>query len=249
VGASRTIPRNMMSNYNPITGEEDPKTLENIFVLCHQCIMDNIIVNAPRSYISLLNYNKHKTAWYNTQIKIKMDLEADKLVLMDNIINMKHNMEILRSEDNRINQEIIDLQNNLSLDREKCNKLKSTQTIHYNICHNITEDAKRMREYVKSITNKCKINLIQTQDRIGKLYEDILIKNRENTEELETQFTMEISSNAPCQICKNGKLSIYLDPCGHCICKRCKEGVINSGSQCPYCRGDISMYKPLYLGF
>ena len=47
VGASRTIPRNMMSNYNPITGEEPPKTLENIYVLCMKCVMDDVIVDAP----------------------------------------------------------------------------------------------------------------------------------------------------------------------------------------------------------
>jgi len=249
VGASRTIPRNMMTNYNPITGEEPTKSMENIVILCLRCVIDDVIVEAPRSYASMLNYNKRNTSWYNTQIKIKMDMEADKMVLMEGIYDLQSNLELLRMEHNKLKQDIIDLNGNLSLDRAKYKKLRSIQSMNKSICTNITEDGKRMLEHIKQVSNKCKNNLAKTQERINMWYEELSEKNRENVEDIESQFTMEISNEAPCQICKTAKLSIFLDPCGHCVCKRCKEGVINSGDQCPYCRASISNYKSLYLGF
>ena len=78
--------------------------------------MDDVIVDAPRTYSSILMYNKKNTPWYNTQIKIKMDLEAEKMLLMEEVYNLQSNMEFLRTEHNRIKQEVINTERNLSLD-------------------------------------------------------------------------------------------------------------------------------------
>ena len=47
-----------------------------------------------------------------------------------------------------------------------------------------------------------------------------------------------------CTICMEFKLEYFIDPCGHTLCKNCKEKLNN---KCFYCRNKITGFKKLFL--
>jgi hypothetical protein len=47
-----------------------------------------------------------------------------------------------------------------------------------------------------------------------------------------------------CTICMESKLEYFIDPCGHTLCKNCKDKLNN---KCFYCRNKISGFKKLFL--
>ena len=48
-----------------------------------------------------------------------------------------------------------------------------------------------------------------------------------------------------CYVCLERGISMYIEPCGHVLCKSCSEGTLQS---CPFCRADINCFKKLLLG-
>ena len=101
---------------------------------------------------------------------------------------------------------------------------------------------------MRNIYDECHNVLINNVDQIDKLYETVLKKSRENIELIDSTYNMEVSGDAPCQICKVGRINIFLEPCGHCVCFNCKEKIIETNN-CPFCRTNLLSYKKLYLGF
>jgi len=50
-----------------------------------------------------------------------------------------------------------------------------------------------------------------------------------------------------CQICLEHQVEFFIDPCGHALCKNCKDKCEKVSSTCHYCRTKKNGYKRLYL--
>jgi hypothetical protein len=50
-----------------------------------------------------------------------------------------------------------------------------------------------------------------------------------------------------CQICLENQVDYFVDPCGHTICKTCKNTCENKSKNCHYCRTVKNGYKRLYI--
>jgi len=56
----------------------------------------------------------------------------------------------------------------------------------------------------------------------------------------------DIMSNYMCFLCLERPVNVFIDPCGHVICDECsKRSALN---MCPYCRGQVNLFKKMYLG-
>jgi hypothetical protein len=56
----------------------------------------------------------------------------------------------------------------------------------------------------------------------------------------------DIMSNYMCFLCLERPVDIFIDPCGHVICKTCSER--SNLLVCPYCRASVRNYKKMFLG-
>ena len=246
VGASKTIPRHLMDMVEIDTTSS--VKMENIFILCHKCIMDDYLVEAPRNYKSLINYKKRKTSWFATQLKINSDLEKELINMYDEEFRLKGHISVLTDENNIIKQKVIDLQSNIEIETEKYHRYNDVIAENGKLINNLTSESDKMEKYIKSATLKCKSNITKTQLKMTELYDNYIKKVQENANILDSIFQMENNSDAPCQICRIKKIGIFLDTCGHCLCSNCSDMIINEG-KCPYCKTIIMEHKKIFLGF
>jgi hypothetical protein len=56
----------------------------------------------------------------------------------------------------------------------------------------------------------------------------------------------DIMSNYMCFLCLERPVDVFIDPCGHVICKTCSDR--SALNMCPYCRAQVRQYKKMYLG-
>lgn len=56
----------------------------------------------------------------------------------------------------------------------------------------------------------------------------------------------DIMSNYMCFLCLERPIDMFIDPCGHVICKTCSER--SNLLVCPYCRVSVRQYKKMFLG-
>ena len=246
VGASKTIPRYLMDMAE--VNITSSIKMENIFILCHKCIMDDYLIEAPRNYKSLVNYKKRKTSWFSTQLKINSDLEKEVITMYDEEFRLRGQLSTLTDENNIIKQRVIDLQSNIEIESEKYHRYNDVISENGKLINNLTSESDKMEKYVKNATLKCKSNITKTQLKMNELYDNYIKKVQENANILDSIFQMENSSEAPCQICRVKKIGIFLDPCGHCLCTNCSDMIINDG-KCPYCKTIIMEHKKMFLGF
>lgn len=256
VGASRTLPRESLSNTN-----SPNLILENIFVLCHKCILDTNITKAPINYRSLIINHRKRTDWYATLHKINMDLEKEKMTMLDREIMLHNQVNNLKNEINSIQQDIINLKNNMEI--EKAKYLKYSEQLDNNviICREITvqkeqlrkcfeDDVVQLKKFTKNTMYKCNTYVEEVCNKMTDAYNKIIDGNKKDADTLDSIFNMEIIGNAPCQICKNRKIGIFLNPCGHCICEECSiRFQSETESTCPFCKSFVMKYMKMYLGF
>jgi hypothetical protein len=56
----------------------------------------------------------------------------------------------------------------------------------------------------------------------------------------------DIMSNYMCFLCLERPIDMFIDPCGHVLCKPCSER--SNLLVCPYCRASVRQYKKMFLG-
>lgn len=56
----------------------------------------------------------------------------------------------------------------------------------------------------------------------------------------------DIMSNYMCFLCLERPIDIFMDPCGHVMCKPCSER--SNLLVCPYCRSSVRGFKKMFLG-
>lgn len=101
---------------------------------------------------------------------------------------------------------------------------------------------------VRDILEK-KVENYYTTLNIDKLIENYNNKN-EIFEKVKYKINLITGTILPttiCQICIENQVDFFVDPCGHTICKTCKEMVENKSNNCHYCRTSRKGYKRLYL--
>ena len=84
---------------------------------------------------------------------------------------------------------------------------------------------------------------------IDQLIENYTKKNQE-FEKIKYKISLITQTFLPttiCQICLENQVDYFIDPCGHTICKLCKEMCENKSLKCHYCRTPRKSYKRIYL--
>jgi len=256
VGGSRTLPRESLSNVNmPLV------VMENVFVLCHKCVLDTNITEAPRNYRSIIvNYRK-RTDWFATLHKINMDLEQEKMTMLDREITLQRHVNQLRNEINSIQQDIVDLKTNMKIEEAKYFNYSAQLENNLTICKELIiqkdelrksfeGDVEQLKKFTKHTMRKCNTYVEEVCGKMTDTYHKIVQDNQKDADTLDSMFNMEIIGNAPCQICRNKKISIFLNPCGHCICEGCSNRFVEENNlTCPFCKSYVVKYMKMYLGF
>ena len=198
--------------------------------------------------------------------EINSTSRIDYATLFDKIKSKLHNINLDFEFDVKIEMEYTE--NVLAFKKQICdvylnfmhsdNALKNAREKFTNFSENIQNCLKTIitceTEYSQDDVTLKKI----LEDKIESYYTfldiDSLIdnfnKNFKEFERVKYKTSLLVGSILPttiCQICLENQVDYFIDPCGHTICKTCKQVCENKSNSCHYCRTQRKSYKKLYL--
>ena len=203
--------------------------------------------------------NFHQSSKYNDVFsKIKDTLllltESDNIDFSEKYretINPKYNLDQTTNTINELKRNIVDIHTKkIHYDNLYYTNKQKYEEFSNNIFASITS-IDTFKEDPKN--DQLKEMLI---DRIGCFYNELNLDSlKENLKIISKEFTYMkqylielsgISNPITCQICLENQIEYFIDPCGHTLCKNCKDKTSNT-RVCHICRAVKGTLKRLYL--
>lgn len=234
----------------------------------------------PMNYSSVLPSMDNTTDnfYYLVENRVKNNKSSEKaVVLKDRLLKELQEMDDysideLKKKENPLLEEFNDF---LKKFKEDYHKLQD-EFIEIDIT--MEKEIKTVKENIKNLETM--INFINNLDNSLKeddICKEILSKINELTEKIEKNSTFEeakklysekrfelnkyfdiiksfnnLNVSNICPLCLTNKIDLYIDPCGHCCCKTCKDRLLRyegscRDSNCFICRKRINTFNNIYL--
>lgn len=262
---------------NDISLHGNPEIQENFSETIHLQDFNTI---GPMNYSSVLPSMDNTTDnfYYLVENRVKKTKGSEKaVVLKDRLLKELHEMDDnlideFEKKDNPILNEFNDV---LKKFKDGYQKLqdefieidttmqKEIKTVKENIKNletmiefiNKLDESLKQDEICKEILNKIneltnKIEKNSTFEQAKKIYSEKRFELNKYFDIIKSLNNLNVSNTCP--LCLTNKIELYIEPCGHCCCKTCKDRLLQyEGScrdaNCFICRKRINNFNKIYL--
>jgi hypothetical protein len=239
---------------------QENNEVEPIFIASNNQDYSNYMSDTHITFIPLLDYN-NLHSFNNEELDIFHDIRANVLSsitasteykepTVEEIETVKENYGIHTLNEHIVTfkTKVLDLYKRSQFhDLNYISALKKYEKFSIDLLNAIKTIKENLEENVtltQMITNKIteyykKLEIEQLRERYLRSLQEIdIIKG--------TLVTLNsIHKTNVCPICLDNSVEYFIDPCGHTMCKRCKD--ISTLRKCFYCRSHVLSIKKLFL--
>ena len=232
-------------NYTPVLPSMD-NTTDNFYYLVENRVKKNKSSEKAVVLKDRLLKELHEMDDYSIE-----ELEKKENPLLDEfnlVLNkFKEGYQKLQDEfieiDNKMHQEIKTVKENIK-------NLETLIDFINKLDNSIKEDeiCKEILNKINELTNKIEKN--STFEEAKKIYSEKRFELNKYFDIIKSFNNLNVSNICP--LCLTNKIELYIEPCGHCCCKECKERLLHyEGScrdaNCFICRKRINNFNKIYL--
>ena len=218
------------------------KNICNTFIMCSDCASSGICITPPKCYKDVKKHMSKKKKSYFLNKKIEERLISDTIFIKEHIIKLKMGLAKLKREYKKLkdNEETEKAKNQKLAIYKNKSKALLKELREYKTQHQQEIDEMRNNIIIKVDTTVQK--LICNQTKMDDKYKKLLSTIKAGTNEVELISQTKVLGPNPCPICYNNERNMAFIPCGHTVCKKCSNTLMNQDGnieKCPICRKTI----------